>query len=790
MAKIGLALSGGGFRGTLFHLGAIRFLHDAHLLRDISHITAVSGGSILAAHLVLNWESYNGSDEEFNEVSQKILDFVRLDVRNRIVRRFPFVALGSALRWITRRPYDRRFSRTGLLERYYSKYLYGATCLYELPDYPELHLLSTNLSEGCICSFTRSGLIMQRRLPGDRVAFERIQAGLATVPLAVAASSAFPAFFPPIRLKAADIGANLIAFSQQTFTDGGVFDNLGVRAFRFIEHCWSEECRPTGGVGREMEVEAIGARSGSHAKSTHADAERQAGHYSDDDDSASAFRGDDPDPNDHHSESETPGFLGPPGPENLGGRRDGRSSGPLSRFDAVLVSDAGAKLATHHNTFSGGIVRTAVRASDILMDRVWQLEKEIFGATPQFLFVPIHRVVELEEDPHALQPVVQRQVIGIRTDLDRFSPTEIRTLVQHGYEVMRQVCRSHPELFGQSLPTGEPWDPLPTPKPTVSIPPGRPDRPPAPTTIQARELQQSAVRRIVSTLVDWRDGMTYVFLPLVIAVVLAFPALLLWSYSHISRDERALAAIASTDPDEMKVIELLRDGPIGALEGMAVRDVDRLEPPDYRGFNIITDGHIVDFRSRDLIHSSFPASRASHLYQYRRLLVRKLQVDGADEHLRLQFSTKAITFAFRCNNPGLSPVLKRMQQAPANDGAAASRYRLELDLDFTKVPANTTVDVIVDGAIQHEGDGATKQILHPVPHTSYGDTKLATIWIILPNRRNAGRLQVISYPTDRPQEKREAYPTREFVSTRKNLVGWQIVGPAPDTTYESYWVLE
>ena len=65
MARIGLALSGGGFRGTLYHLGVIRFLHDAGLLRDITHITAVSGGSILAAHLVLNWDRYNGSDQDF-----------------------------------------------------------------------------------------------------------------------------------------------------------------------------------------------------------------------------------------------------------------------------------------------------------------------------------------------------------------------------------------------------------------------------------------------------------------------------------------------------------------------------------------------------------------------------------------------------------------------------------------------------------------------------------------------------------------------------------------------------
>ena len=95
MAKMSLALSGGGFRGTLYHLGIIRFLHDAGMLRDITHITAVSGGSILAAHLVLNWEHYNGSDDDFNKVSQEILDFVRLDVPDRIVRRFPFMSLAS-----------------------------------------------------------------------------------------------------------------------------------------------------------------------------------------------------------------------------------------------------------------------------------------------------------------------------------------------------------------------------------------------------------------------------------------------------------------------------------------------------------------------------------------------------------------------------------------------------------------------------------------------------------------------------------------------------------------------
>ncbi len=78
MKRIGLALSGGGFRANLYHLGMVRFLRDAGLLSKVSHITSVSGGSIFAAHLVLNWDRYNGSPSEFDAAAADLLSFVRL----------------------------------------------------------------------------------------------------------------------------------------------------------------------------------------------------------------------------------------------------------------------------------------------------------------------------------------------------------------------------------------------------------------------------------------------------------------------------------------------------------------------------------------------------------------------------------------------------------------------------------------------------------------------------------------------------------------------------------------
>src|SRR3954471_14945389 len=89
--KIGLALSGGGFRATVYHLGLVRFLRDAGILPSVSHICSVSGGSIFAAHLALNWDRYNGTPDEFAAAAAEVLAFVRLDVRNRIIRRFPLL---------------------------------------------------------------------------------------------------------------------------------------------------------------------------------------------------------------------------------------------------------------------------------------------------------------------------------------------------------------------------------------------------------------------------------------------------------------------------------------------------------------------------------------------------------------------------------------------------------------------------------------------------------------------------------------------------------------------------
>lgn len=224
-SKQGLSFSGGGFRATLFHLGVVKLLRDAGILSCIRRVGAVSGGSILAAHLVLHWDRYTGSQEAFAEASGEILDFCRSDVRGNVTR-------GWLLAWLLLLPRllkRRHWTFTNLLQTQYAKLFRDATLadLHPTPqiDRPQVVFYSTSLSTGCSCAFGRSGFVWTDAQDQER----NVVAPEIPVAFAVAASSAFPPLFPPIAVTNDELFCGIEEFEHPHYlTDGGVFDNLGV----------------------------------------------------------------------------------------------------------------------------------------------------------------------------------------------------------------------------------------------------------------------------------------------------------------------------------------------------------------------------------------------------------------------------------------------------------------------------------------------------------------------------------------------------------------------------------
>lgn len=80
MPEIAIALSGGGYRAAMFHLGTLSYLH--HLRTDegvafldmVNSISTISGGTITGLWYMMQYANDNISDESFRELYQKLRD--------------------------------------------------------------------------------------------------------------------------------------------------------------------------------------------------------------------------------------------------------------------------------------------------------------------------------------------------------------------------------------------------------------------------------------------------------------------------------------------------------------------------------------------------------------------------------------------------------------------------------------------------------------------------------------------------------------------------------------------
>lgn len=198
----GVSLSGGGFRAAGFHLGVFRKLHQLDLLRKIDVLSCVSGGSIAGAYLALNW------------TSPKLLDELDTYLRTRSI------AVGSVIGGILD-PFESRLDK---LAASYDRDLFKGKRLDALRDGPRIYLNATNLATGNLFFFVAGG-----GKPEEMGEHELGQASASELRIAeaVAASSAFPPVFPPLRLNP-DRFPPGEAVGYVTLTDGGVYDNMGI----------------------------------------------------------------------------------------------------------------------------------------------------------------------------------------------------------------------------------------------------------------------------------------------------------------------------------------------------------------------------------------------------------------------------------------------------------------------------------------------------------------------------------------------------------------------------------
>jgi predicted acylesterase/phospholipase RssA len=280
--KVGLALSGGGFRASLYHIGVLACLAELDLLRHVEELSCVSGGSILGAFYYLELRNLliEKGDAEITRddyialvrrVEESFLAGVQRNIRLRML-----FGLRSNWKVLT----SRRCSSTDRLADLYEHELFSAVkkahepagggkdvpiadikvmpsgCATFDPKFdnwqrrnkvPNLILNATTLNTCHNWQFTASymgeppareadesigGNDRLRRLYHDEAPKRyRQPAGSVRLGQAVAASACVPGLFTPLLLEdlyGTTFDANQPANYVTRLVDGGVYDNQGV----------------------------------------------------------------------------------------------------------------------------------------------------------------------------------------------------------------------------------------------------------------------------------------------------------------------------------------------------------------------------------------------------------------------------------------------------------------------------------------------------------------------------------------------------------------------------------
>lgn len=248
MNKIGVALSGGGQRAAAFHLGVLKKLYEFDILNRVRTISAISGGSIIAAYFLLNKDNFEKFYTDFREKLKLNLEWRILFARDFVwkLSLLLFLLLGLIYCFFT---FDNYlflilliplvlilkfsliiFPTSNALQKVYDKVLYNEKSLKELPDYPKIIFNSTNLQTGTLMTFSKnevndsSYFFKYNYVP--KFFIEQIR-----ISFAVTASTSFAPLISPVKFNKKQI-VDYEKLNERKIrpelVDGGIYDNQGI----------------------------------------------------------------------------------------------------------------------------------------------------------------------------------------------------------------------------------------------------------------------------------------------------------------------------------------------------------------------------------------------------------------------------------------------------------------------------------------------------------------------------------------------------------------------------------
>lgn len=248
--KVGLSLSGGGYRAAAFHLGTLRKLSQLGIIEHVDVISTISGGSIAGAYYVLNKADFTTFEAGLikcltRSVIRKIifswrmlwliigivLFFFLLHYLGTERYEFLIMLLGGFVLLTLFFFFQFFFFPFTLLKiKAYKKIFFGEKTLNDFPDNPEIAINATNLETGTLWTFSkRKASDSSYEYPKDGGARISFKSGEFPIAMAVASSTCVPVPFSPVKIaKSYYLNETDFKRIRPSLSDGGLYDNQGI----------------------------------------------------------------------------------------------------------------------------------------------------------------------------------------------------------------------------------------------------------------------------------------------------------------------------------------------------------------------------------------------------------------------------------------------------------------------------------------------------------------------------------------------------------------------------------
>lgn len=261
--KIGLALSGGGYRAAAYHVGTLRALRYLGLLDKIDVVSSVSGGSIIAAYYLLHKDNFRLFLKDFNRKMH--IGVLHLAYGNVILFISIFIAIGCLIGWgwplLLVIPVFWFFNfklmplSFWIRKQYDCLFFHGKT-LSDLPDTPRAIINTTDVALASSFKFSKNRAwgFAYRDYKTGTDSFTGVNFPIS---LAVMASSCVPFAFNPIRLPE-KFRKNKVS-KLPLLVDGGLYDNQGVHEIseQGSEHYFTKYAIVSNAGNTELDDEKI-----------------------------------------------------------------------------------------------------------------------------------------------------------------------------------------------------------------------------------------------------------------------------------------------------------------------------------------------------------------------------------------------------------------------------------------------------------------------------------------------------------------------------------------------------